>query len=477
MRQTEQGEATLCRLLRTHSDGGVLVKNRNDYPKSRRAWLTVAILMFAYVLSFVDRQILNLLVAPIRRDMALTDTQMSFLMGLSFAIFYAIAGIPLGRIVDTKSRRGLIFYGVFFWSLMTAACGLAKVYWQFLLMRVGTGAGEATLSPAAYSILADSFPPDKRATAISVYGMGLYIGVGTAYLLGGGLIEWANARGDVVLPLFGLIKPWQLIFLGLGALGTLFCLLLLVIKEPTRKGAGAGVAVPLSEVGRYIFSIRKAVLLHNLGFACLVLTSYGVSAWTPTFFIRDHGMTPGEVGLYVGSMAAVAGSLGVMSGGHLADYLARRGYRDSNMRVALFAAVVAGLCNTAYLIDNMTVLWVIMFIGMFAGAMPNGVAAAAIQEIMPNSMRGRASAIYLFVVTLIGLGLGPTAVALVTDYVFRDDMAVRYSIVLVGSIATSFGVLLIWSGLKPYVQARQTLDDWEPSSEIQTAKSLRSSEI
>ncbi|SMG44389.1 spinster family MFS transporter [Paraburkholderia susongensis] len=459
--------------------------DHNAYPTSRRAWLTVVILLFAYVLSFVDRQILNLLVAPVRRDMVLTDTQMSLLMGLSFAVFYALAGIPLGRIVDTRSRRGLIFYGVLFWSLMTAGCGVVKVYWQFLLMRVGTGAGEATLSPAAYSILADSFPPEKRATAISVYGMGVYIGVGMAYLLGGGIITWANARGDVVLPLFGLIKPWQLIFLVLGALGISFCLLLLAIKEPARKGAGAGVAVPLKDVGRYIVSIRKAVLSHNLGFACLVFASYGVGAWTPTFFVRDHGMTPGEVGLYVGSISMVAGSLGVVSGGRLADYLARRGYRDSNMRVALFGAVLTGLCSVVYLIDDMTVVWVLMFVYVFVAAMPNGVAAAAIQEIMPNSMRGQTSAIYLFVVTLIGLGLGPTAVALLTDYVFRDDMAVRYSIVWVASLATGSGALLIWSGLKPYAQARKTLEDWEPDREtdqatnrqIQTAGYLHRSKV
>ena len=434
--------------------------NPNAYPTPRRAWLTVFILLLAYVLSFMDRQIVYLLVAPIRRDMVLTDTKISLLMGLSFAIFYAIAGIPLGRVVDTKSRRGLIFCGVLFWSLMTASCGLAKVYWQLLLMRVGTGAGEATLSPAAYSILADSFPPQKRATAISVYGIGVYIGIGMAYLLGGAIITWANARGDVILPLFGHIKPWQVIFLVLGALGILFALPLLAIKEPTRKGAGAGVVVPLKDVGRYIVGLRKAVLSHNRGFGCLVFAASGVGAWTPTFLLRDHGMTLGKVGLYVGSISIVAGSLGVMSGGRLADYLARRGFRDSNMRVGLLGGVLTALGGVGYLIDNLTLLWIFMFVYTFAAAMPNGVAAAAIQEIMPNSMRGQTSAIYLLAVTLIGLGLGPTAVALVTDYVFRDDMAVRNSIVWVGSIASGLGALLIWSGLKPYAQARQTLEDW-----------------
>jgi MFS family permease len=446
---------------RMHADGDVAV-NRTDYPSPLRAWLMVGILMVAYVLSFVDRQILNLLVGPIRRDMGLNDTEMSLLLGLSFAMFYSIAGIPLGRVADTKSRRGLIFWGVMFWSLMTAACGVARFYWQFLLFRVGVGAGEASLSPAAYSILADSFPPGKRSTAISVYGMGVYVGSGMAYLLGGAVVTWAIAQGEFTLPLVGLIRPWQLIFLVLGALGAAFCLVLLVIKEPSRKGAGAGVAVPLNEVGRYLVSIRKAVLSHNLGFACLVFSAYGVGAWTPTFFIRNHGMTPGQVGLYVGSITIVAGSLGVITGGRLADWLARRGHRDACLRVAICAALLTALSKVVYLIDDTPVLWVLMVANIFTAAMPNGIAAAAIQEIIPNSMRGQTSAIYLFVVTLIGLGLGPTAVAMVTDYVFHDDMAVRYSIFWVGIIFSSVGALVLWLGRKPYVQARQTLEDWTP---------------
>lgn len=439
--------------------------NPTDYPSLRRAWLTVGILMVAYILSFVDRQILNLLVGPIRRDMGLNDTQMSLLMGMSFAVFYAIAGIPLGRVADTKSRRGLVFFGVMFWSFTTAACGVARFYWQFLLCRIGVGAGEAALSPAAYSILADSFPPGKRSTAISVYGMGVFIGSGMAYLLGGAVITWANARGDLVLPLLGHIRPWQLIFLVLGALGAAFCLLLLLVKEPTRKGAGAGVAVPLAEVGRYLVRIRKAVLSHNLGFACLVFASYGIGAWTPTFLIRNHGMTPGQVGVYLGCITIIAGGLGVVTGGRLADWLARRGYRDACMRVAIFSAVLTAMSKVVYLIDdNTTWLWVLMFLNIYTAAMPNGIAASAIQEIMPNSMRGQTSAIYLFVVTLIGLGLGPTAVALLTDYVFHDDMAVRYSIFIVGSIATGVGALVLWLGRKPYIRALQTLETWKPEA-------------
>lgn len=430
------------------------------YPTSVRAWVTVSILLVAYVLSFVDRQILNLLVGPIRADLGINDTQMSLLMGLSFAIFYTIAGIPLGRIADSKSRRGLIAWGVAFWSLATAACGLAQQYWHFILCRIGVGAGEAALSPAAYSLIADSFPADRRATAISVYAMGIYLGAGMAFLLGGIVVTWANAQGPMSLPMLGVVRPWQLIFLVLGAVGLMFCLVLLAIKEPTRKGVGAGVAVPLKEVGAYLLTIRKAVLCHNFGFACLSFASYGASAWIPTFFIRTHGLTPGEVGIYYGSLVMVAGSTGIVFGGRLADYLARRGYRDSNMRVGLLAAVLTLLCNVVFLVDNMPLLWAIMFFNVFTVAMPFGVAPAAIQEIMPNAMRGQASAIYLFTITLIGLGIGPTAVAMVTDYVFVDDMAIRYSIFIVASVITVGSIILLWMGLKPYRDARDTLESW-----------------
>lgn len=434
--------------------------NNNNYPTTGRAWFTVVILLLAYVLSFIDRQILNLLVGPIRADLGISDTQMSLLMGLSFAIFYTIAGIPLGRVADSRSRRGLIAWGIFFWSLMTAACGLAKTYWHFIVFRIGVGAGEAALSPAAYSLMADSFPPERRATAISVYSMGIYLGAGVAFLVGGLVIGWAEAKGDFVLPVLGTVRPWQMIFLILGGFGALFSLVLLAIKEPSRKGVGAGIAVPLKDVGTYLLSIRKAVFCHNFGFACLSFASYGASAWIPTFFIRNHGLTPAEVGVYYGSLVMFAGSMGIVFGGRLSDYLSRRGYKDSNMRVGLLAASLTLFCNVVYLIDNMTLLWIIMFFNVFTVAMPFGVAPAAIQEVMPNAMRGQASAIYLFVITLIGLGIGPTAVALVTDYVFQDDMAIRYSIFWVASIITIGAVVLLWMGIKPYREARETLLAW-----------------
>nr|WP_232106154.1 MFS transporter [Pseudomonas mendocina] len=422
-------------------------------------------MMVAYVLSFVDRQILNLLVEPIRRDLAINDTQMSLLMGLSFALFYTICGIPLGRVADTRSRRGLIAVGILFWSAATAACGMAKMYWQFLLCRIGVGVGEAALSPAAYSLIADSFPAERRATAISVYSMGVYLGSGLAFLVGGLVIQFASAQGDVTLPVLGEVRPWQLIFLILGVAGVLFTLLMLAVKEPARRGAGAGVAVPLSEVGRYIRANRRTVLLHNFGFAGLAFAGYGSAAWVPTFYIRTYGWDAGQVGIVYGCIVAVFGCLGIVFGGRLADLMAKRGRSDANMRVGLYAALGAlPLVALFPLMDSAFWASVLLAPTVFCLSMPFGVAPAAIQEIMPNSMRGQASAIYLFVITLFGLGVGPTAVALVTDFVFADDAALRYSLLIVTTLAVLTSVILLAKSLKPYRESVTRLEQWAAAS-------------
>lgn len=435
--------------------------NNQGYPSSLSAWTTVTILMIAYVLSFIDRQILNLLVEPIRRDLVISDTQMSLLMGLSFALFYTICGIPLGRLADTKSRRGLIAIGVLFWSAATAACGMAKLYWQFLICRIGVGVGEAALSPAAYSLIADSFPPERRATAISVYSMGVYLGSGIAFLLGGLVIRFASAQGDVVLPVLGEVRPWQLIFLILGAAGVLFTLVMLAVREPARRGVGAGVAVPLAEVGRYIRSNRRTVLYHNFGFAGLAFAGYGSAAWIPTFFIRTYGWDAGQVGVIYGSIVAVFGCLGIVFGGRLADWLAKHGRSDANMRVGLYAAIGALPFVLAFpLMGDAFWASVLMAPTVFCLSMPFGVAPAAIQEIMPNAMRGQASALYLFVITLIGLGIGPTAVALVTDFVFADDNALRYSLLIVTALAVLSSIILLYRGLAPYRDSVERLKEW-----------------
>ncbi len=437
------------------------------YPSPSTAWAGVALLMVAYVFSFIDRQILNLLVGPVRRDLDISDTQMSLLMGASFAVFYAVCGIPLGRLADSRSRRGLIAAGVFFWSLMTAGSGLARHYWQLLLFRVGVGVGEATLSPSAYSLIADSFPKQTRATAISVYSMGIYLGSGLAFIFGGLLAQYAAERGTVAVPVVGEVRPWQLVFFVLGGAGVLFSLAVFAIREPARHGSGASAHVPLRQVLGYLSANRATVLYHNLGFAMLAFASYGSAAWVPAFFERRHAWNRRDVGLVYGSMVAIGGALGIVLGGRLADRMARAGRSDATLRVGLLATLASLPFGVLFpLMSNAVLAAGLLAVMVFFLSMPFGVAPAAIQEIMPNRMRGQASALYLFVVNLVGLGLGPTAVALVTDYVFHDDRAVGLSLLIVTAVAQLIAAVLLWLGLKPYRDSVQRLHGWvsEPAA-------------
>src|SRR5271167_3545762 len=267
------------------------------YPSTAWAWYTVAVLLGAYIFSFIDRQILSLLVAPVRRDLNITDTEMSLLIGTSFAIFYSVLGLPFGRLADSVSRPKLIIAGMFTWSLMTGACGLVNSYGQLFALRMGVGIGEATLSPAAYSMISDSFPPEKRSVPFSVYTMATYVGGGFAFLLGGLLLRYFGARNMFELPIVGLTRPWQALFLLLGISGIAFILVLLTLRDPSRKDASVlntaqGTTkverIPVAFVWKYFLQNRTTLLSLNVGMGLAALAAYGTSAWIITFLVRNH---------------------------------------------------------------------------------------------------------------------------------------------------------------------------------------------
>jgi MFS family permease len=441
------------------------------YPPANYAWYVVGVLTLAYVLSFIDRQILSLLVEPIRRDLKISDKQMSLLMGASFAVFYTLFGIPLGRLADTRSRRGIIAIGIAFWSVMTTGCGLVNNFWQLALLRMGLGVGEATLSPSAYSLISDYFRPAQRSTAISVYSMGIYIGSGLAFILGGLVIRSTSGHEQFVLPLLGATRSWQIVFFIVGIPGLLMSLLLLTIREPARQGARRGKdgsttapPVPIHEVWSYIRDNRATFLCLNLGLAMVALFGYGATSWIPTLFIRRHGWTPGQTGLVFGLIVAVSGTLGIVTGGFFADWLRRRGFADANLRVALIGAI-GGLPSVVLFALIPSAPWAaaLLIAVVFFMSMPFGVAPAAIQQMMPNAMRAQATAFYLFVINLVGLGLGPTLVAALTEDVFRDQNAVHYSLLIVGAVANLAAAILLWLGLKPYRGSLDYLEAWTTS--------------
>ncbi|MGH8445522.1 MAG: spinster family MFS transporter [Solimonas sp.] len=414
------------------------------------AWFVVALLMAAHVLSYVDRQILNLMVGPIRADLGISDTEMSLLMGFSFALFYTICGIPLAWWADRGSRRKLIALGAFAWSLATAASGLAQRYGHLLAARIGVGVGEASLSPAAYSLITDYFPRERRATAISLFGTGVYIGSGVAFLLGGAVIHYANTHALPSLPLIGTPRPWQFVFLLLGVAGALFSAVLLAIREPVRSG-GKPAAAPFAVLLGEWRASAPTLLCHHFGFALIAVATYGSAAWIPSYLIRLHQWTPAQVGIWYGGAVAVFGTLGVLLGGVIADRLQKRGVGDATLRVGIFAALAAIPCTVLFLLaDGRALIVAAMAPAVFFFSMPFGVAPAGLQEVVAPAVRAQASAIYLFVLNMLGLGFGPLAVALATDYVFGNDLAVGHSLLLVCVSAPALAAVLLVLGLAPF---------------------------
>lgn len=444
------------------------------YPPTPYAWYVVGVLTLVYIFSFIDRQILTLLVVPIRRDLQITDTQMSLLLGFSFVFFYTLLGIPLGRLADSRSRRGIIAVGFILWSLMTALCGMARNFLQMFLSRLGVGVGEAALSPAAFSLITDYFRKERLATAISVYSMGIYIGAGIAYLLGGLVIGFASSQELYNLPIVGPTRSWQVIFFIVGLPGVLLAGLLYTVKEPVRRnrrlvqtasGAYKPVKIPLREVFKYINENRLTFICHNFGFGLISLSTNAGGAWNPTYFVRNHGWTTAKVGVLMGIILAVMGTAGIVSAGRFSDWLTERGYKDAPMRVGLLAVLLLTPVGIAFYLapSGNVAIGVYVPLAFFASA-PFGVAPAAIQQIMPNAMRGQASAIYIFLVNLIGLGLGPTATALVTDYIFHNDDAIRYSLMINGGVAQLIAALFLWHGLKPFAESVERLKVWMASN-------------
>lgn len=415
-------------------------------------WFVVGILMLFSLLAFVDRQILNLMVGPIRADLGISDTQVSLLLGMAFALFYTLASFPLGRLADQTSRRGLIAAGVVVWSLATAAFGIARQYSHLVLARIGVGIGEAVLAPSAYSMIADTFPRERLGRAMGVYATGVYLGSGLAFVLGGAVILFALRQESWAVPLIGMVRSWQLVFLILGAAGLAMVLLLATVREPPRHPSHAPAHFPAL---RAAFLARRSVLLrHNLGFAFLSMSAYSSAAWLPSYFVRVHGWEVSRFALIYGLIILTCCTAGALLGGLYSDRLYRRGVADAPMRIAAWAAGLSLPFGLLFVFPDNPV-WAAALIvpaAVLAGV-PTGVAPAALQQLAPANMRGQATALYLFFNNMIGLGLGPTLVALCTDYLFRDDHAVGWSMLIVCGLAQLAGWLLLIGALGPYRQA------------------------
>lgn len=415
------------------------------------AWYILGVLILAYTVSFIDRQILTLLVGPIRATLHITDFQLSLLHGIAFALFYTILGIPIGRLVDRRRRTTIIAIGIAVWSVMTALCGLARSFTQLFLARIGVGIGEASLSPGAYSILSDVFPARELPRAINIYTGAAYVGAGLATILGGTLI---TLMPPLSLPVIGRLESWQAVFVAIGLPGLLVALWVLTLREPRRTGLkkSFGDAPPtLREVLHYMNERRAAFGLTIIGYATAGIMWNGSMAWLPTFFMRAHGWTIAEAGLRYGLAVMCGGTLGVVFGGWLTVWLRKQGHVDANLRIGLITLAVAAPTGVAAMFASSPTL-ALLLVGafLFACSMPWGGAAAALQEITPNQMRGQISAIYLFFLSLLGLGIGPAVVAGLTDHLFGNDAALPKSLALTIVLTAPLSALLLWSARAPY---------------------------
>lgn len=424
------------------------------WPSPALGWYAVAVLLVAYVVSFIDRVVLSLLVPAIKADLGISDTAISFLQGLAFTLFYCVMGLPVGWLADRINRTRLISGGIALWSAMTAACGMAGNYWQLFLARMGVGVGEAALSPAAYSLIADYFPKERLGRALGVYTAGAFLGAGIAFLVGGIVIAAVAGADAVALPVIGDVKPWQFVFIAVGLPGLLVALWTLTIREPVRRGTLIGAKPSVRQTFRYVTSHWHTFVGHFFGFALLAVPFNIVVGWVPTFLDREFGFDPARSGVALGAIMLVFSSTGVVCGGLLADRMHRHGLDDGTLRVAIFAAVLlAPIGYAAFQMPTVELTLLMLAPVAFLATFSFGAAPTAIQLASPNRMRGQISAFYLFIMNLGGVMVGMTGTALVTDYFFRDEARLGDSMSLVMVFSTPLAAALLFSALRPFRHA------------------------
>ena len=421
------------------------------------AWWALVLLTATYTFSFIDRQIINLLVDPIRTDLSLSDSQVSFLQGLAFVLPYVILSIPLGRVVDRANRIRVLVVGILFWTISCVSCGLAKNFWQLGAARMGVGAGESSVTPASWSLLADYFPEDKRALPVSIFLMGPYLGAGLSLILGAEVVGWASGLGSIELPLIGAVAAWQLTFMLVALPGLIMVFLLPLLREPprTEKLNTTNNRLSWGEVASYVWPRRGVFGAYLLGAPFIVLVLYALQAWVPSLLIRVHGLEIVEAGRYYGSLALVAGSAGVLSGPVVARWLASRidpttaPLVTSIYATCLLIPVLVG----AGLAESLTWTLVLITGASYLVTFPLALFATGLQNVSPNEMRGLMAGCYVLSTNLIGLALGPTSVAIANDYIFESAQAVGSSLALVGGVVLPMSVLLMWRGLAAIKQA------------------------
>lgn len=441
--------------------------NDVTYPKPAYAWYVVVLMMFFYVLSFMDRQIIAVLLDPIKADLNLTDVQLSLIGGVSFGLFYSIVGIFIGRLADSLNRPWLIAMGVFVWSLTTALCGLASKFWHLLFLRMGVGLGEAALLPSTLSLLTDYFPPKRLATPTSVFLFGAPIGIGLSFAAGGFLfsvaqdITAADGWNDVIF--IGGSAAWKLVLMFLGVLGMVMTLGLLTVREPRTSRAAAAKqrpetslkaaeAAPLPEVKAYAKKNWLPIMSLYVGMALISLAAYAQGFWDLTYLSRTFGLDTKTAGFSYGMVQMFGGMAGMLLGGMTADRLSKKGVQGASFKLVIVGSAFA--VPFAYMYPLMgsssASLW-LMILAIFGTNICFACAASAMQRMYPAAMLGFAAGIYFFMSNAVGLLVGPFAIAATTDYIFADPLKVGSSLSIVGGTARLLALVVFALGLKAYV--------------------------
>jgi len=423
-----------------------------QYPNSRYAWYMVVVLTIAYVLSFVDRYILGLLIEPIKADLGLTDTQIGYLLGLAFSLFYATMGLPLGYLADRKRRTWLVAAGIAVWSVATAVSGLAKNFWHLFFARMSVGAGEATLSPCTMSMISDSFPREKRGRPIAFYTAALSVGAGIASLVSAAVLTWAKSVPEISLPMIGAVAPWQFTFIIVGVPGIFVSLLMLTMREPPRqRTTGSDIKPEFSHMLRHVWD-RKGVYLSFVSFVCLMTIIAYSQGWYAAMFQRTWGWQPEKYATINAIVLLAVGPLTVNVAGWLNDKLYAEGRKDAPlliMIVGVLLMVPTGII--APLMPSPILAMAILAFNTAGIAMTSATGVTGLMNITPGEIRGQTVALYYMMISLSGLLLGPGTVGLLSDQVFGNEN-LNYAAATVPAIFGIPVLLLIGYARRVYLE-------------------------
>jgi MFS family permease len=443
------------------------------------AWYVVILLAVANGVSFFDRGFVSLVIDPIKTSLNVTDTQIGLMIGPAFVIFYSTVSLPIARLADAKNRKHIILAGLVFWSACTGAFGMARSLVALGAARMGVGLGEAALVPAGVSIINDLVPREKIGRAVSMFTAGGMLGSTFSHLFGGFLLLWLTGVGVVNLPLLGALEPWQMAFLIISIPGLILAIVIaLTMREPLRRiAAHEKKSATTREAVGYIFAHKRAVLCMIMGFAMLSALS-GIGSWTPTFFMRTYGLTPAQVGAATGIFHLFTGSIGAVGGGWLTDVLRKRGREDANILVCVICVLICLPMNVVgFLTDSPILALGISAVRGLIIAAAFGVPHPCVSLAAPAAMRSQAVAIYLLSANFIGIGVVPVLVPLLTDYVFHDPMALRYSLTIVAVGCTPIIVGLLLYARKPFIAHVTAMNAANQAAIAATAKAAAASNI